>query len=121
MNKITRFHIRNNPDTLFVFGDNSKREGYGGQAKEARGELNTFGLAVKWEPNNRADSYFSDGQVCTAMVTLDLMKLKKTSEHYAKLYIIPGIGTGLAKLPTKAPKLYKFLCAELSKIEKERK
>lgn len=35
---ITRAMLRAEPEKLFVFGDNFVRTGFGGQAKEMRGE-----------------------------------------------------------------------------------
>jgi hypothetical protein len=47
---ITRKDLRENPDKRYVFGDNVERRGYGGQAKEMRGEPNAIGVVTKWAP-----------------------------------------------------------------------
>ena len=44
---ITRDKIKENPDVLYLFGDNLLRKGLGGQAKEMRGEPNTLGIVSK--------------------------------------------------------------------------
>lgn len=51
--------VESNPDCLFVFGDNLKHKGHGGQAI-IRDCSNTFGIPTKREPNKRPTSYFSD-------------------------------------------------------------
>ena len=40
--RIYRSDLELNPDILYCFGDNDHREGLGGQAKECRGEKNSF-------------------------------------------------------------------------------
>ena len=42
--------VESNPDCLFVFGDNLKHKGHGGQAI-IRDCSNTFGIPTKREPN----------------------------------------------------------------------
>src|SRR3972149_600556 len=51
----TRDGIKKNRNCWYVFGDNMMRYGYGGQAKEARGEFNAIGIPTKWSPHK----YFS--------------------------------------------------------------
>jgi hypothetical protein len=117
---ITREFIKANPGTLFVYGDNVKRTGYGGQAKVARGEPNTFGIATKWMPSNSPGSYFCDDEECFKVVKDDLDRLKSELSKYKKVVMFPRIGAGLAKLPEKAPKLYNFLMQGLKRIAKRK-
>ena len=51
IDRYTRALIQSNPTALFVFGDNLKRIGYGGQAGEARGCLNAIGIPTKVSPS----------------------------------------------------------------------
>jgi hypothetical protein len=51
--------LRENPNWLFVFGDNALRYGKGGQAV-IRDEPNAFGIVTKLKPNNTNDSYMTD-------------------------------------------------------------
>ncbi len=44
---IRREDVRAEPDKIFLFGDNLKESGYGGQAKEMRGEANARGIPTK--------------------------------------------------------------------------
>lgn len=41
---IKRQDLKSNPNTQYLFGDNLKRSGFGGQAKEMRGEPNAIGI-----------------------------------------------------------------------------
>lgn len=58
---ITREDLQANPDTLYVFGDNERRRGYGGQAKAMRGEPNAVGVRTKRKPaRNSPDDFWTD-------------------------------------------------------------
>jgi hypothetical protein len=107
---ITRQNLRDNPDTFYVFGDNVRRIGYGGQAKEMRGEPNAIGVATKWEPSNRPNAFFNDTLVCKQQVEMDLMAVQRVLDR-RKTVVVPtdGIGTGLARLPFVAPRLNAFI------------
>lgn len=118
---VSRETVRNNPNKIFIFGDNDLKTGLGGQAAEMRGEKNTIGIPTKKKPTHEPDAYYSD---------LEFEENKKKINYAVKLIIdeikkgvtvvIPaaGIGTGLAKLEEKAPKTFKFLQGSLKAIEK---
>ena len=60
---IQRIDIQCNRHCLYLFGDNLDRQGMGGQAKEMRGEPNSFGIATKRSiSHNYPDDYFFDAQ-----------------------------------------------------------
>ncbi|MEY9178185.1 hypothetical protein [Bradyrhizobium elkanii] len=107
---ITRADLKNNPDTIFVFGDNVERRGYGGQAAQMRGEPNAIGVATKWRPSMAPDAFFDDSIECHVEVMRDLEKVQKALDA-GKLVVIPqdGIGTGLARLQSTAPKIHWFI------------
>ena len=126
---IFREDIKSNPDILYVFGDNLVREGYGVQAKEMRGEVNSFGIATKRAPTYNPEDflYDTDGDainiLCTEFDRLE-NELSKTIEHTAnagplgvyntlkyKAVVIPldGLGTGIANLQENAPKALAFI------------
>lgn len=104
----TREYIREHPEWLFVFGDNYERKGLGGQAKACRGEPNAIGWFTKKAPNNLPASYLSDLDFgdwlanCYEDYTLIVAALKA-----GKVVVFPedGIGTGLARLPERAPEI----------------
>ena len=45
---ITEDMVNNNPDKIFLFGDNVKRIGRGGLAAICRGKSNCIGICTKW-------------------------------------------------------------------------
>lgn len=107
---ITRQDLRDNPDKYYVFGDNCVREGFGGQAKEMRGEPNAIGVRTKFSPDRKPSSYFTDCNMC-AMLILDDFKDIYQLINKGKTIVFPldGLGTGLSLLPEKAPELHKMI------------
>lgn len=118
IDRYTRSLIKANPTTLFVFGDNLARVGFGGQAAEARGCPNAVGIPTKISPS---EYIFDD------MVEADLDRFKIPiiqafvilRQHLRSggniVWPKDGVGTGLARLPTTAPRLHKAIegCKEL--------
>ena len=47
---ITRADLKANRDLIYVYGDNVKREGRRGLAREMRGEPNAHAISVSWGP-----------------------------------------------------------------------
>ena len=111
----TRELIKENPNTLFVFGDNIIRQGYGGQAATARGEPNSVGIPTKHFPDNSKSSFFTNNDF-DLFLTSSKNSIEKLTKHVVsgKDVVLPydGIGTGLAQLNTKAPKIFN----EINKI-----
>lgn len=118
---IVRKNLRDNPDKLYVFGDNFKRVGFGGQAAEMRGERNAFGIATKYSPS----VYFGDEHLCLMArewaqdfgYLIDWLLQGKTI-----VWPSNGIGTGLADLPNRAPQCWVVLSAfidHLASVAKE--
>lgn len=118
--RITRGKIKENPDVLYLFGDNLIRKGLGGQAKEMRGEPNTVGIVTKKYPSNEENSFFTDldYKMFRDQLALDLgeVRMRINSGEY-KALVIPQIGGGLARLPEKAPMCWELLQKVLNKFE----
>jgi hypothetical protein len=121
---ITRAMVRADPDTLYVFGDNMGRRGSGGQAKEMRGEPNAVGVPTKWAPHSRPDAYFTDAD----LLNRDVWHAIRTAfdEMRGALangrdVVVPadGIGTGLAQLPTRAPRMHSMIEAAIASLEQD--
>lgn len=110
--KYTTNLCKENPDFLFVFGDNVKRRGCGGQAV-IRPMENTFGIATKWSPSRSHEDFFSDDNTQSMNYILwDIEKLELLSNKrlYDKIvFPLHGFGTGLAELDVRAPKTFAFL------------
>ena len=115
-NYITREYVKSNPDKQFLFGDNLLGKGFGGQAKELRGEPNSFGIPTKKTPNTYFSSYFSDDEFEENKKAIDEAFAKL---DYSKDIIIPedGLGTGRAKLEEKAPKTFLYLQRKIQEIK----
>jgi hypothetical protein len=107
-----RSDLTNNPNVLFLFGDNTKRRGLGGQAKEMRGEPNACGIATKALPSQMDNSYFSDADFLgnAKIIAADFRRAFAHRET-GELIILPtdGLGTGLSELPERAPQTNEFL------------
>jgi hypothetical protein len=107
---ITRTMVQENPNCYFVFGDNTTRKGFGGQAKEMRGEPNTIGVCTKRTPNMLPSSFFSGSKEDWEIMKSDILKIKmKLDEGFSVFVPSAGLGTERAMLREKAPKMYKYL------------
>jgi len=111
--------VLNNPDKIYVYGDNLRRNGKGGQA-QIRSCMNTVGIATKREPSNHHDSFFSDevNEIKTMLNDIEklyLMHINPAYDHYTLVFPYDGIGTGLAKLPEVSPAAYCLLTSMLDK------
>lgn len=105
----------NNPNTLYVFGDNCQRFGKGGQAK-IRSCPNTFGIRTKRYPGTNMEDYFYDCDEHKQIIITDCKNLREL--YIMNVYdniVFPkdGLGTGLSQLPQKAPETFKLLCSLL--------
>jgi len=108
--------LRDNPDKIYIFGDNEQRVGKGGQAI-IRDEPNAFGIATKKEPNNRDGAFFTDDEfeANKKIIDEDIAKIKADGRPI--VFPEDGIGTGRGDLKNKAPKTYEYLIAEIEKLK----
>lgn len=100
-------------DTLYLFGDNLLSRGRLGQAL-VRDATNSYGIITKRLPSTDDHAYFSDKDnlVFNSLIILNLREITHLIEihGYKKIYIPEnGIGTGLAKLNERSPKIFKTL------------
>lgn len=92
---ITKEYLRENPDHIFVFGDNNLGKGYGGAAA-LRDELNAFGFTTKKAPNNIDSSFYRPGEY-RQIFEQELESLIHFIETCPeKTFLISKIGSGLA-------------------------
>lgn len=97
-------------ERLFVFGDNVQRIGYGGQAAEARGEMNVVGIPTKMSPK----SYFEDTQYDFEVAREQIVQAFVILAQHLKrgkdiVWPKDGVGTGLAQLKVRAPQIWRGL------------
>jgi hypothetical protein len=110
--------VERRSNCLFVFGDNDVHKGAGGQAI-IRGLPNSIGIPTKKYPNNNPDSFYTDLEYFSnkRKIELAIQTIISESPNY-KYIVLPqnGIGTGLARLPTLAPKTYAYLTQRLTDL-----
>lgn len=112
---INREDVRKNRNKMYIFGDNLKEIGYGGQAREMRGEYNTIGIPTKKSPFAYLNDSDYDKVIPLIKIQFDIIRGHLQCNH---IIVIPsaGIGTGLADLPNKAPKIWKVIKENLEKL-----
>ncbi len=120
--RITREMVRAEPGALFVFGDNMARAGYGGQAREMRGEPNAVGVPTKWRPERNSGAYFTNAAWQSPDVRYAITWAFNRMRHAldaGRDVVIPadGIGTGLAELPARAPELHARIERAIARLE----
>ncbi len=120
---ITRQMVIDAPNTIWVFGDNMMRQGYGGQAREMRGEVNAVGVPTKWRPDNMEGSFFTNqtfetDPIVRTTVDLAFVKMQHALDN-GRDVVIPadGLGTGLADLKNRAPAVLAYIEAWIRKLE----
>ena len=117
---IHREDCKRNPNILYLFGDNEKRSGMGGQAAEMRGEPNAIGIRTKRAPGREETDYWSDKNFdrnC-GMIEEDLSRVKAHLRRGGTV-IIPsdGIGTNRADMEKRCPKTFNVLRQMLSSLD----
>lgn len=107
----SRNMCKSNPDTLYVFGDNTAKEGCGGQA-QIRHEPNSIGIPTKRRPTMEDDAFFSDMPVQFLKVEQAISEVLCVvlAGKYTKI-VFPsdGLGTGLAMLEAKSPVIFGYV------------
>jgi hypothetical protein len=104
---ILREHLRKQPKAIFVFGDNMRRVGLGGQAKEMRGEPNALGVATLYAPGQ---PYRNGDLFALEAVLKDLLCVAENLANNRTVIVpVSGIGTGYARLPQAYPALHQMI------------
>ncbi len=92
---ISKQFLDNNPNSYFVFGDNTIRKGYGGAAA-LRDHPQAIGFITKKFPDNR-DTSFYDPEEYESLFFDELEKLEnRIIEQQDKIFYITQLGGGLA-------------------------
>lgn len=92
---VTKEYLRNNPDHIFVFGDNTVRKGCGGAAK-LRYEPNVYGFITKKFPAHTDSCYYRPEEYLS-MYEDEIKKLRfEIVNNRNKTFLISKIGAGLA-------------------------
>lgn len=108
---------RRNPRVLYVFGDNVRRVGTGGQAGAMRYEPNAIGVATKYGPYETFGE--TPAQIIAQKKIID-DDMKPLFEHLKDGSIVvwpaDGIGTGLADLARVAPTTLEYIEQKLKAL-----
>jgi ribA/ribD-fused uncharacterized protein len=119
---VRRAMLRAEPDTLFVFGDNMRRAGMGGQAAEMRGEPNAVGIPTKVAPSMAPDAFFTDADLPRALDAFApaFARLEAHLRAGGKI-VVPeaGIGGGLAQLAQRAPRIHEALTRAMDALDRQ--
>jgi hypothetical protein len=115
-----REDARRNPNVLYLFGDNERRTGLGGQAAELRGEPNAVGIRTKRAPGRNNEDYWSDKTFDSNCAKLE-EDLSRVKSHLRRggIIVIPadGIGTNRADMEKRCPKTFYVLQQTLASLE----
>jgi hypothetical protein len=98
-----------NPDKLFIFGDNLAGTGTGGQAI-IRYQNNAFGIPTKRFPTMHEGAFFHDKDCERNHVLNALRDLYTQGKMRTLVFPADGLGTGLAKMKEKSPLIYRDMC-----------
>jgi len=114
--RIYRADLKANPGVLYVFGDNERRYGLGGQAAEMRNEPNAVGVAtlhapgVFWTDENAA--------IQCAVISDDMAPLfDALRTGRTVIFPLDGIGTGLADLARRSPITFNHLQQRVGELK----
>ena len=108
VSRYTNADVKANPNKIYVFGDNNKRTGTGGQA-QIRNNENAFGISTKLAPKTTADAFMSDNslQENKDVIDSDIAAIKDDGRQI--VFPKDGFGTGRAELKERAPQTYAYL------------
>ena len=104
IHRYTPLDLWNNPNAIFVFGDNEAKEGYGGQAAVCRGEPNGFGIPTMVAPGVP----YTDDDLDRVLPIIRAKSVELAvmlNEGKVVVWPADGIGTGIANLQENAPSI----------------
>lgn len=92
---ITEEFLNNNPEYIFVFGDNTQRQGLGGAAA-LRHHRQAVGFITKKTPGGEDKDYFTPENYIEVYLREISHLRKRIKDNKDKTYIITPLGAGLA-------------------------
>ena len=111
-----------NPNYLFIFGDNDLGYGKKGQAI-IRDEINSIGIPTKKEPNYKKTSYYTDEELEENKNKIDnaieniIKKINNDKIYDTVVFPNDGLGTGLADLPKLSPLTFEYLTNKIEELK----
>ena len=92
--KVTAKYLRENPNYIFVFGDNRGREGYAGAAA-LRDEPNTYGFITVKNLYSAEPSYTPANYISDYLTEITILR-HKIINNPDKIFLISKVGAGIA-------------------------
>lgn len=92
---LTREYLKLNPNNIFVFGDNTIGQGYGGAAA-LRDEPNVYGFITKILPDNRNTSFYTPENYQKVFNTQFENLKYSIMDNPNLIFMISKLGAGLA-------------------------
>ena len=112
--KLSVKELRDNPNKVYLFGDNLIGRGKAGQAI-IRDEPNAVGIPTKKSPSMDENAFFNDAEFAENTKAIDdaFNRIPEGSD-----IVVPeaGLGTGLARLESKAPRTFEYLNNKLAEL-----
>lgn len=106
-----------NGDVLYVYGDNVKRVGLGGQARELRGEPNAVGVATKYTPSEHFGELPEEIIAQCRIIDNDMKPLfQHVKQGGVVIWPMEGIGTERAALDKFAPSTFDHIQKKLAAL-----
>ena len=93
--QVTLRFLRENPNHIFVFGDNGRRIGKKGAAF-FRDEPNAYGFITKKRPSFDNDAYYKPSEYYPVYVHEMMKLMDKIEANPNKTFLISKLGSGLA-------------------------
>jgi hypothetical protein len=110
--------VRAHSNWLFIFGDNDDARGMGGQAI-IRKCKNAAGVPTKRSPGYSPSDYYTDDDYeehCDSIRTAFDRITARAPEYTKVVFPSGGLGTGLAELDKRAPRVMQFLIEQLTRL-----
>lgn len=92
---VTKKFLNENPDAIFVFGDNTHRVGYGGAAI-LRDHPQTYGFITKKNPDNMDESFYRPESYRIDFLAYAIELQLFIEKNMDKTFYISQLGGGLA-------------------------
>jgi hypothetical protein len=92
---VTKEFLDQNPNAVFIFGDNRRRIGYGGAAS-LRDHPQTYGFITKKNPDNLDESFFHPESYHIDFIVQSIELQLIIEKNPDKIYYISQLGGGLA-------------------------
>ena len=107
--------LRDNPDKIFLYGDNLEGWGKAGQAA-IRDEPNAIGIPTKKYPGMQEGHFFRDSEYAQNVRHID-EAFDQIPEGTTVVIPKAGLGTGRARMQQTAPKTFDYLQMRISEMQ----